>query len=162
MSAENSDRHHDAWLWQRPLEIEISTSRATVETSLPCPDWCTLPTGHPFAGNPIGDEQVGALLRVHRRRIGPKPTHVALEAYERSVSADGPTDLDNLVIPCTHHHHVIHRPGWHATFANNQFTVCNDTGDLKRRYASQPRAQRVAAAGPFAHDDAIDIECASP
>jgi hypothetical protein len=26
----------------------------------------------------------------------------------------GPTDIDNLALLCSRHHHLIHRPGWHA------------------------------------------------
>ncbi len=28
------------------------------------------------------------------------------------VEHGGPTDLDNLVLPCSHHHHLIHDVGW--------------------------------------------------
>ncbi len=36
----------------------------------------------------------------------------------------GPTDLDNLVLLCDHHHHVVHQPGWIATYEDNRFRVC--------------------------------------
>jgi hypothetical protein len=41
---------------------------------------------------------------------------------------DGPTDLDNLVLLCDHHHAVVHQPGWTATFQNNQFHVHRPDG----------------------------------
>jgi hypothetical protein len=27
---------------------------------------------------------------------------------------NGPTRLDNLVLLCSRHHHLLHKPGWHA------------------------------------------------
>lgn len=75
-----------------------------VATPLPCPSWCSLPDGHPFetvnvGGNPLsvaGQEQsspVGGLVRVHRHRFGQRETHVAVETYERTHIATGPSDL---------------------------------------------------------------------
>jgi hypothetical protein len=43
---------------------------------------------------------------------------------------DGPTALDNLVLLCDFHHHVIHKPGWHATFDGNTFEVTNPDGRI--------------------------------
>ena len=40
----------------------------------------------------------------------------------------GPTVLVNLVLLCDHHHHVLHKPGWHATFDGITFTVINPDG----------------------------------
>jgi hypothetical protein len=37
----------------------------------------------------------------------------------------GPTILTNLVFLCDYHHHVLHEPGWHATFDGTTFTVTN-------------------------------------
>jgi hypothetical protein len=37
----------------------------------------------------------------------------------------GPTILDNLVFLCDYHHHVLHKPRWHATFDGTTFTVTN-------------------------------------
>lgn len=75
-----------------------------VATPLPCPSWCALPDGHPFetvgvGGNPLS--LVGAsrptpmpgLFRVHRRRFGQRETHIAVETYERTADATGPSDL---------------------------------------------------------------------
>ncbi|HEY2557900.1 MAG TPA: HNH endonuclease, partial [Diaminobutyricibacter sp.] len=31
----------------------------------------------------------------------------------------GPTDLDNGILLCTHHHHRIHHDGWHITITDN-------------------------------------------
>jgi Domain of unknown function (DUF222)/HNH endonuclease len=43
---------------------------------------------------------------------------------------DGITALDNLVLLCSHHHHVVHRPGWHATFDGTTFTVTKPDGQI--------------------------------
>lgn len=78
-----------------------------VPTSLPCPEWCDLPAGHPLEAAVLHDVSAG-LFRVHRRRFGDRPTHVATEAWEhpdhcapqvvteaweRAVSEAGPSDL---------------------------------------------------------------------
>jgi Domain of unknown function (DUF222) len=41
---------------------------------------------------------------------------------------NGPTVLVNLVFLCDYHHHVLHKPGWHATFDGTTFTVTNPDG----------------------------------
>jgi hypothetical protein len=38
---------------------------------------------------------------------------------------DGPTVLANLVFLCDYHHHVLHKPGWTATFDGTTLTVTN-------------------------------------
>ncbi len=40
----------------------------------------------------------------------------------------GPTDQSNLVFVCDHHHHVLHQPGWTATFDGSQFRVFKPDG----------------------------------
>ena len=40
----------------------------------------------------------------------------------------GATDQANLVLLCDHHHHVVHRPGWTATFDGSQFRVFKPDG----------------------------------
>lgn len=48
----------------------------------------------------------------------------------------GPTDLDNLVMLCGHHHRVLHQPGWHAKLLpDGTFDVTTPTG---RTITSQP------------------------
>jgi hypothetical protein len=50
----------------------------------------------------------------------------------------GETKLDNLVLLCDHHHHVVHKPGWVATFDGLTFTVTNPDG----RVVGSTRARR--------------------
>jgi len=37
----------------------------------------------------------------------------------------GPTVLANLVFLCDYHHHILHKPRWHATFDGTPFTLTN-------------------------------------
>jgi hypothetical protein len=41
---------------------------------------------------------------------------------------DGETVIANLVFLCDYHHHVLHKPGWRATFDGTAFTVTNPDG----------------------------------
>ena len=41
---------------------------------------------------------------------------------------DGATVMANLVFLCDFHHHVLHKPGWTATFDGTTFTVTNPHG----------------------------------
>jgi hypothetical protein len=50
------------------------------------------------------------------------------EVHHVTVFPDGKTVLANLVFLCDYHHHVLHKPGWHATFDGITFTVTNPHG----------------------------------
>jgi Domain of unknown function (DUF222)/HNH endonuclease len=53
----------------------------------------------------------------------------------------GATGLGNLVLLCSRHHHIVHRPGWHAELApDGTFTITDPWGVL--------RATRPPATGP--------------
>ena len=43
-------------------------------------------------------------------------------------SAGGPTALDNLVLLCDRHHHVVHQPGWNAKFDGEALRVLRPDG----------------------------------
>jgi hypothetical protein len=64
---------------------------------------------------------------------------------------DGLTDLDNLVLQCLHHHHLVHSDGWTMTGnANEELTI---TGPKDLVMTSRPsplwtRATAGARAGP--------------
>jgi hypothetical protein len=40
----------------------------------------------------------------------------------------GPTAIRNLVLLCSFHHHVVHRPGWTNTFDGTTYTIINARG----------------------------------
>ncbi|MCU1346775.1 MAG: putative endonuclease [Acidimicrobiia bacterium] len=43
----------------------------------------------------------------------------------------GPTDLNNLVLLCSRHHHILHRPGWHSALSpDGTFTVTTPNGQI--------------------------------
>jgi len=67
-------------------------------TTLPCPDWCTQPTGHGFHST---DKRSGHLLRDHSRDVGTvsavdrydeqaRTTYVGICTWETAASDDGP------------------------------------------------------------------------
>jgi hypothetical protein len=52
----------------------------------------------------------------------------------------GPTDLDNLVLACTRHHHVLHTPGWDAKLLpDNTLEITDPQG---RVHTSHPPNHR--------------------
>jgi hypothetical protein len=54
----------------------------------------------------------------------------------RWITHGGSTCLDNLVLLCTRHHHLLHSPGWHAKLLpDNTFAVTTPDG---RTLKSQP------------------------
>ena len=50
------------------------------------------------------------------------------EVHHVIAFPDGTTVLANLVFLCDYHHHVLHKPGWNATFDGTTFTVTNPDG----------------------------------
>jgi hypothetical protein len=81
--------------------FDPATGRVTFPTTqLPCPDWCTLPAGHPF-DNDLKD---GTLCRYHEARVGraedrsrhdrePLVDFVRVVADEFATADDGPVVL---------------------------------------------------------------------
>jgi len=62
--------------------------------------------------------------------------------------AGGCTDLDNLVLLCVHHHHLVHSGGWRMEGnANDELTFVGPTG---RVMTSRPSPMWTAATGPTA------------
>ncbi len=56
------------------------------------------------------------------------------------VTQGGPTELANLVMVCSRHHHVLHQPGWHAKLLPDAtFEVTGPDGQV--RSTSPPRAE---------------------
>lgn len=56
------------------------------------------------------------------------------------VTHGGPTELANLVLQCSRHHHVLHQPGWHAKLLPDATFEVTDPEGLVRA-TSPPRAQ---------------------
>jgi hypothetical protein len=58
------------------------------------------------------------------------------------VTQNGPTELANLVLLCSRHHHVLHQPGWHAKLRpDGEFEVTDPDGNP--RETSPPRAEML-------------------
>ncbi|HVM13277.1 MAG TPA: DUF222 domain-containing protein [Egibacteraceae bacterium] len=56
------------------------------------------------------------------------------------VTQGGTTELANLVLVCSRHHHVLHQPGWHAKLRpDGTFKVTDPNGQV--RCTSPPRAE---------------------
>lgn len=87
----------------RPQIVEIARQHArpqnpTDPTDLPCPEWCDLPTGHPFDryDNSLRrdherhpDAQQGELRRHHEHRLGDRINTVSLRLTERATRPTG-------------------------------------------------------------------------
>ena len=57
--------------------------------------------------------------------------HVVLERVHRRAHRGidgGETKLTNLVLLCSHHHHVTHKPGWSMTFHGTTLEVLRPNG----------------------------------
>jgi hypothetical protein len=56
------------------------------------------------------------------------------------VTEGGPTNLANLLLVCTRHHHILHQPGWHAKLRPDAaFEVTDPNGEV--RCTSPPGAE---------------------
>jgi hypothetical protein len=56
------------------------------------------------------------------------------------VTHGGPTELANLVLLCSRHHHVLHQPGWHAKLRPDATFEVTDANGIVRE-TSPPRSQ---------------------
>lgn len=62
-------------------------------------------------------------------------------------SDGGPTNLDNLVLLCSRHHHTLHRRGWHASLnPDGGLRVKHSDGTVDTTYPPAPEAHRQPAA----------------
>ncbi len=57
-----------------------------------------------------------------------RPTGFCDAHHVRPWIYDGETKLSNLVLLCSHHHHVTHRPGWSITFDGTTLEVLRPNG----------------------------------
>jgi hypothetical protein len=94
--------------------------------------------GEPDAGELARPVRRCGLGKRTDREVGtapqPDPYHVVW------VTQGGTTDLANLVLVCSRHHHVLHQPGWQAKLRPDAtFEVTDPDGVV--RATSPPRAQ---------------------
>jgi hypothetical protein len=54
----------------------------------------------------------------------------------------GPTERANLVLLCSRHHHLIHKPGWHAKLLPDDELVVS--GPNGRMFRSHPPRRDLA------------------
>jgi hypothetical protein len=66
--------------------------------------------------------------RDHRRCRYPGCDRTHGQVHHVITFPGGPTVVANLVFLCDYHHHILHKPGWHATFDGTTFTVTNPHG----------------------------------
>jgi hypothetical protein len=52
------------------------------------------------------------------------------EVHHVITFPNGATVIANLVFLCDYHHHVLHKPGWAATFDGTTFTATNPHGQI--------------------------------
>ncbi|HEX4493850.1 MAG TPA: DUF222 domain-containing protein [Acidimicrobiia bacterium] len=64
--------------------------------------------------------------------------------HVRAWAKNGPTDLANLACLCAFHHHLVHQPGWRATFDGITFTVTRPDGTVVARTVNQGASQRAS------------------
>jgi hypothetical protein len=61
--------------------------------------------------------------------------------HVRWITHGGATALDNLVLVCTRHHHLLHTPGWHAKLLPDATLEVTDP-DGRTHTSSTPDAGR--------------------
>ena len=87
------------------------------------------------------------ILRRDRHCRFPGCTNVTFANVHHIVpwEPDGETDLDNLVLQCLYHHHLVHSDGWTMTGnANEERTICGPKG---RVMTSRPSPLWTRASG---------------
>jgi 5-methylcytosine-specific restriction protein A len=74
-----------------------------------------------------------------------RPPHWC-EAHHLTKWEDGgPTDLDNLVLGCSRHHHVFHQPGWHTKLLpDGELVVTRPDGVVLRSHPPPDPADLAA------------------
>ena len=58
----------------------------------------------------------------------PRPAGWCQAHHARPWHQDGPTDVDNLILFCDHHHDIVHRPGWTITFNGHELHIYRPDG----------------------------------
>jgi hypothetical protein len=75
-----------------------------------------------------------------------RPSHWCDGHHVVWVSRNGPTNLANLVMLCSRHHHLLHQRGWDATLAlDGTFTVHFPDGRVRTSHPPGWRQPQLAA-----------------
>jgi hypothetical protein len=75
-----------------------------------------------------------------------RPSHWCDGHHVTWVSKNGPTNLANLVMLCSRHHHLLHQRGWHATLAlDGTFTAQFPDGRTRTSHPPGRRQPLLAA-----------------
>jgi hypothetical protein len=70
-----------------------------------------------------------------------RPTPWCEGHHVQPWQAGGPTQLANLALLCTRHHHLLHSTGWHAKLLpDNTLEVTGPTGHLRTSHPPPPAA----------------------
>jgi hypothetical protein len=95
----------------------------------------TGPTGLPLDVGPLRRNPTPAMRRALVERDGgcrwpecDRPAGFCDAHHVQPWQHGGETKLTNLVLLCSHHHHVAHAPGWATTFDGTTFEVLRPTG----------------------------------
>ena len=66
------------------------------------------------------------------------------------VTHGGPTELANLALVCSRHHHVLHQPGWHAKLLpDGRFEVTDTDGIVRDRHRHREPKRCCCRASPL-------------
>ena len=82
------------------------------------------------------------VLRDHHCRFPgcDRPTTWCEAHHIRPWQAGGPTQLANLVLLCSRHHHLLHHPGWHAKLLpDDTLEVTDPTGHVRTSHPPPTR-----------------------
>jgi hypothetical protein len=95
------------------------------------------------------------ILRRDRHCRFPGCTNVTFANVHHIVAwePDGLTDLDNLVLQCLYHHHLVHSEGWTMTGnANEELTILGPQGRVMTSRPSSLWARATAGARSRVHE----------
>jgi Domain of unknown function (DUF222)/HNH endonuclease len=68
-----------------------------------------------------------------------RPAHWCEAHHIRPWQAGGPTQLANLVLVCTRHHHLLHHPHWHAKLLpDNTLEITDPRGHVRTSHPPRP------------------------
>ena len=111
------------------------------------------------------DAQRREVMRRDRHCRFPGCTNVTFTNVHHVVpwKPGGRTDLDNIVLMCLHHHHVVHSKGWTMTGnANEELTIVGPSGRVMMSRPSPLWVRVTAGVLPTGGADEMESAAASP